>query len=57
MTADRVRAYGMALRMFVREHGPMGQCKVLSKGDNCHCNLCMIDTLQELALQAVERDQ
>lgn len=32
------------LREFIRAHAP-GGCRVLSKGDDCHCPLCDLDDL------------
>ncbi len=43
------KTVGMArvrLRAFVRQH-KSGGCKILSKGDDCVCELCLIDFLVE----------
>lgn len=33
------------LQEFIREHKPMGGCKVLSLGDKCGCPLCDLDKI------------
>jgi len=45
-TNEELDALVARLRGFVRAHNP-GQCKMLSLGDGCSCELCAITALRE----------
>lgn len=44
---------GDRLKAFVRKHGP-GECRMLSKGNDCDCLLCVIDDLVQRAMKEAD---